>query len=106
MDNGLRAELERVFDTVSVDASGDGEIYRAAYWEDDQELELEVDCERRTANVVLRRDGTTEQFCVSPLDRVTARTAHRPYRLDLDKPYGGRLTIWFKPLCYSISGSL
>src|SRR5689334_8782428 len=106
MNIDLRAELERVFDTVSVLQAGVRQIYRAVYWENQQELELEVDCERGIASVVLRRQDTTERFCVSPLDRVTARTARRPYRLELGKPYGGCLTIWFKPLACSIGGRL
>jgi hypothetical protein len=34
-----------------------------------------------------------------------ACTSH-PYRLDLDKPHGGRLTLWFNPLGCTVGGCL
>jgi hypothetical protein len=105
-EENWRAELERVFDVVSLDESTDAEILRAAYWEGDESLELTIDCGRRTADIEYRRKDATERFRVAPLDELRARTAGRPYRLDLHKLHGGGLTLWFKPLGCSVGGSL
>jgi hypothetical protein len=105
-EENWRAELERVFDVVSVDESTDSEILRGFYWEGDAELVLTIDCEQRIADVEYRRQGAAQRFRVSPLGEVRARTASHPYRLDLDKPHGGRLTLWFKPLGCTVGGCL
>jgi hypothetical protein len=105
-EENWRAELERVFDVVSVDESTDSEILRACYWEENAEFEMTIDCEQRIADVEYRRQGEVQRFRVSPLDEVRARTARHPYRLDLHKPHGGCLTLWFKPLGCSVGGSL
>jgi hypothetical protein len=106
MEEHWRAELERLFDIVVVERTPEGPVYFARYWEDDGELDVKIYPERHLAEVVLKHINRTERFQIAPLHRLQARTARRPHRLDLDKPRGGRLTLWFKPLGYSIGGRL
>jgi hypothetical protein len=99
-------ELERTFDTVSEESSPTGTVYHARYWEGEGELEVRIYREQRVAEVAITQAGATERLRLSPLARVAASLAGTPHRLDLDRPYGGRITLWFKPLGYSVAGRL
>jgi hypothetical protein len=81
--------------------------YIGQYWEGKAEPELRLCESMRRADVVIRQHGEVEQqLTLEPVTHVFAQTKTLPYRLVIDKPFGGRIMLWLRPLAVSVVGRL
>jgi hypothetical protein len=101
-----KSELEQVCDSVSLERLDSVNVLHGWRWENAASLEVIVWFDPPRALVTVHRAGEATQYEVNPLEQIRVRQSTSPMRIDLDKPYGGRLTVWTDPLSIAIGGAL
>lgn len=100
-----KSELELVCDSVSRERLDSGEVLPGWRWEDAATLEVIVWFDPTRALVTVHRDEGMTQYEINPLQQIRVRQSTSPLRIDFDKPYRGRMTVWAPPLAVAIGGA-